>query len=88
MENIPHGFITLILRMFIHTIDIFKLVTQHGMQSGMLGADLNPALHMNIRVITRQYGIMSLVRKNLEGRTYNYKKGLAALLKMMHQQQK
>ena len=32
--------------------------------------------------------IMSIVRKNLKGRTYNYKKGMAALLKMMHQQQK
>ena len=73
--------------MLIHTIDISKLVTQPHMQSGMLGADLNPALLMNVRVITRQYGIMSIVRKNLEGRTYNYKKGMAALLKMMHQQQ-
>ena len=54
----------------------------------MLDADLNPALLMNVGVITRQYGIMSIVRKNLEGRTYNYKKGMAALLKMMHQQQK
>ena len=76
------------LRMLIHTIDIFMLVTHHHMQSGMLGADLNPALLTNVRVITRQYGIMSIVRKNLEGRTYNYQKGMAVLLKMMHQQQK
>ena len=45
--------------MLIHTIDISKLVTQPHMQSGMLGADLNSALLMNVRVITRQYGIMS-----------------------------
>ena len=67
--------------MLINTIDIFKLVTQHHMQSGRLGANLNPALLMNVRVITRQYGIMLIVRKHLEGRTYNYKKGMAALLK-------
>ena len=67
--------ITLILRMLIHTIDIFKLVTQPHMQSGMLGADLNPALLMNARVITRQYGIMSIVRKKTGGKNLQLQKG-------------
>ena len=61
--------------MFTHTIDIFKLVTHHHMQSGMLCADLNPAMLMNVRVITRQYGIMPIVRKKSGGKNLQLQKG-------------
>ena len=41
----------------------------------MLGAVLNPALLMYVGVITRQYRIMSIVRKKSGGKNLHLQKG-------------
>ena len=47
----------------------------------MLGADLNPALLMNLRVITRQYGIMSIVRRKKLMKILQLQKGCGSFTK-------